>query len=70
VPRQPGTAFWAYGFLPVEQGAGRLDGRQLGLELLNGAAGLGQLVDLDALGALLQTGIDEGLAFPQMESAY
>ena len=57
---------WAYGLLPVEQGAGRLDGCEFGLELLNGAARLGELVDLDALGPLLQAGIDEGLALPQM----
>jgi len=67
VPRQPGTAFWAHGLLPVEQGAGRFDRRQLGLELLNGAACLGQLVDLDVLGALLEVGIDEGLLPPPMK---
>jgi hypothetical protein len=53
--------------LPVEQSAGRLDRCQFGLELFNGAARLGQFVDLDALDAWLQTRIDEGLALPQME---
>jgi hypothetical protein len=55
------------GLLPVEQGARRLDRRQLGLELLNGAVCLGELVDLDALCARLQAGIDEGLALPQIK---
>ena len=69
VPRQPGTAFWAYRLLPVEQGAGAglPHGRQFGLELLDGLAGLGQLVDLDALCVFLQFGIDEGLVLPPVE---
>ena len=67
MPWQPGTAFWADRLLPIEEGAGRLDGRQFGLELLNSLAGLGQLVDLDALCTFLQSGIDEGLVLPPVE---
>jgi hypothetical protein len=70
VPRQPGTAFWAYGLLPVEQGAGRVDGGQFGLEFLDGTAGLGELVDFEVLGARSEAGIDEGLVLPPMESAH
>ncbi len=64
------TGFWAYGLLPVEQSAGRLDDGEFGLELFNGAACLSQLVDLDALGPLIQAGIDEGLVLPQMQGPW
>ena len=66
----PITADDADDFHRVACPAGRLDGRQFGLKLFDGAAGLGQLVDLDALGARLQVGIDEGLIPPAMKGRF
>ena len=47
---------------------GLVGSRQPGPHVIDGAPSLSELIDLDALGARFEAGIDQGLALPKVQS--